>query len=208
MTTSRCEYIVWQFEHSHRQVFKVTPNFPRISSPVSFFAFLGSPLFSTNQANKICFCWGPFFLQPSKLVWSGGLDLDLNLDLEDKWEATKPQGSKTPKFGSQKPEGSMLLDLSQRGLGTSMFGGIHFGVSSFFRTPPNMSVFSFRLPLNTNQKVLPPKKRQTHSANCSTEARFFFPRGTGPQKTQLQQSSQDQFGLLEAQANRFRRGPD
>ena len=29
--------------------------FPRISSPFSFFAFLGSPLFSTNQAKSILF---------------------------------------------------------------------------------------------------------------------------------------------------------
>ena len=35
--------------------------FPRISSPFCFvfFAFLGFPVFSTNQAKKIFFCWGP-----------------------------------------------------------------------------------------------------------------------------------------------------
>ena len=33
--------------------------FPRISSPFCVFAFLGFPVFSTNQANNIYFCWGP-----------------------------------------------------------------------------------------------------------------------------------------------------
>ena len=33
--------------------------FPRMSSPFCFFAFLGSLLFSTNQAKYIYFCWGP-----------------------------------------------------------------------------------------------------------------------------------------------------
>ena len=37
--------------------------FPRISSPSCCFAFLGSPLFSTNQANNMCFCWGPSSIQ-------------------------------------------------------------------------------------------------------------------------------------------------
>ena len=32
--------------------FNRSAHFPRISSPFSFFAFLGSPLFSTNQAKK------------------------------------------------------------------------------------------------------------------------------------------------------------
>ena len=39
-----------------------TGSFPRISPPFYFFAFLGPPLFSTNQAKmKRCFyfCWGP-----------------------------------------------------------------------------------------------------------------------------------------------------
>ena len=33
-------------------------NFPRMSSPFHLFAFLGFPLFSTNQAKHV-FCWGP-----------------------------------------------------------------------------------------------------------------------------------------------------
>ena len=35
--------------------------FPRIGAPFSFFASLGSPLFSTHQARKICFLLGPEF---------------------------------------------------------------------------------------------------------------------------------------------------
>ena len=40
--------------------------FPGISSPFSFFSFLGSPLFSTNQAKRYMFCWGP---NSSQVFW-------------------------------------------------------------------------------------------------------------------------------------------
>ena len=34
---------------------------PELAPLFVFFCFFGFPLFSTNQAKKMIFCWGPFF---------------------------------------------------------------------------------------------------------------------------------------------------
>ena len=52
-------------------------NFPELAPPfVLFFAFLGSPLFSTNQAKHRAFCRGP---NSSQVNWRPDLHVDAGL---------------------------------------------------------------------------------------------------------------------------------
>ena len=55
-------WFTWWFDHPPGKPIyfpkKDTQTFPGICSPFCFFAFFGSPLFATNQAKNIFFCWG------------------------------------------------------------------------------------------------------------------------------------------------------
>ena len=72
-------------------------NFPRISSPFSFFAFLACPLFSTNQANQFFFCWGPNSSQ-DKVVHVFAAQ---SADLDGSQQLSPPRANRVPRNSEQ-----------------------------------------------------------------------------------------------------------